>query len=81
MNENIIKGIADNTPKIPKAICGSSEQPLKISSVEIPCYVLDNGKRVIVRMGMIKSLGMSEGGSSNYQPGNDRLTTFIGVKS
>lgn len=64
--------------KLPKAIFGAADHPLKIGDLEIPCYVLEDGKRVLVRTGMIKSLGMSEGTGSRSLPGNDRLAKFIG---
>lgn len=67
-----------NNPKLPIAEYGSKDKPLRIGDMEIPCYVLENGKRVIVRSGMIESLGMSAGGSSNYKKGGpDRLAIFL----
>lgn len=63
--------------KVPQAIYGSQDHPLKIVDLEIPCYVLDDGRRVLVRTGMIKSLGMSEGTGSRSLTTGDRLVKFI----
>lgn len=62
--------------KIIKATFGASDQPLVIADIEIPCYVLDNEKRVLVRSGMIKALGMSKGSSGGTS--GDRLAKFVG---
>lgn len=53
---------------------GSEDHPLKIGDVEIPCYVLEDGRRVLQQTGLIKSLNMSHGGS--YSVGGDRLAKF-----
>ena len=45
-----------------KATHGSNDHPLKIGNMEIPCYVLEDGRRVLSLGGMTKSLGMSIGG-------------------
>lgn len=61
--------------KLPKAIYGSDETCIDIGNPEfkIPCYVLDNGLRVISQRGMLKALGLGRGGSSQ---GGDRLANF-----
>ncbi|MBL4810545.1 MAG: P63C domain-containing protein [Phycisphaerales bacterium] len=46
---------------MPKAICGGT-QPLHIGEVDIPCYVLDDERRVIIVSGMLTGLGMAVGG-------------------
>jgi hypothetical protein len=38
---------------LPKATHGSSDHPLKIGDVEIPCYVLEDGRRVLSLGGMV----------------------------
>lgn len=65
---------------VPKAEFGSPDRPLKIGNLEIPCYVLDNGKRVLVQAGMLKSLNMSQGTGSKSAGGGDRLAKFISGK-
>jgi len=64
------------TPEIPKARYGGI---LAIGEVQIPCYVLDDGRRVIHQRGMVKSLGMARGGSS--RGGGDRLAYFVAQKT
>jgi hypothetical protein len=63
-----------------KAIHGSSEHPLRIGDITLPCYVLEDGKRVLVLQGMLKALQMAQGTASKSLPGN-RLAKFIGGKS
>jgi hypothetical protein len=68
-----------NLDTVPAAICGGPDKPLRIGDVEIPCYVLDGGKRVIHQRGMVSALGMSRGGSS--RGGGDRLAYFVAQKA
>lgn len=56
-------------PDMPVAICGG-EEPLRIGDVEIPCYVLDDERRVITISGMQEGLSMSASG------GSPRLAAF-----
>jgi len=44
-----------------KAIHGSPDRPLKIGNIEIPCYVLENGMRVLSGRGMQSALGLGQG--------------------
>lgn len=45
--------------KILKATHGSSKTPLELGNVKIPCYVLEDGTRVLSGRGIQKSLGTS----------------------
>lgn len=63
----------------PTAKYGSPDRPLKIGSMEIPCYVLDDGRRVITQAGMLLALEMSAGTAT--KGGGDRLTNFVTTKS
>lgn len=56
---------------LPKATHGSPDHPLRIGDIEIPCYVLENGVRVIVQSGLQRDLGMAETG------GMKRLATLV----
>ena len=58
-----------------KATHGSPDRPLKIGDVTIPCYVLEDGTRVLTQRGLVAGLGMKYGSSSK---GADRLTRFLG---
>lgn len=60
---------------------GSPDKPLVINNVEIPCYVLQNGKRVIVQRGLFLALGIKQGGTTNEKykeyGGAARLVQFL----
>lgn len=58
-----------------KVIAGAPDRPLRIGGIEIPCYVLEDGTRVLTQRGMVAALGMSRGGSS--RGGGDRLAYFV----
>lgn len=62
---------------LPKATHGSVDHPLKIGDIEIPCYVLEDGTRVLSQRGIVAGLGMTYGSG---QGGADRLTGFAGGK-
>ena len=59
--------------RIAQATHGSPDRPLKIGDIEIPCFVLEDGRRMLAQRGMIMGLGMSPGGSSH---GQDRMVKF-----
>lgn len=63
----------------PKSICGSPDKPLRIGDIEIPCYVLDDGRRVITQSGMALALAMKRGGAT--KGGGDRIANFVGTKA
>lgn len=60
---------------LPKAICGSTDKPLVIGELELPCYVLDDERRVLNLTGMSHALSMAIGGS--MVKGMNRLELFI----
>ena len=60
---------------IPRAIYGAPDRPLHIGKIEIPCYVLNDERRVLVQRAMVSALGMARGGSS--RGGGDRLAYFV----
>lgn len=53
---------------------GSEDHPLRIGDVAIPCYVLEDGTRVLSQRGLQTSIGMSIGGGSG---GEQRMAAFI----
>lgn len=59
---------------LPKATHGSADHPLRIGDVEIPCYVLEDGTRVLSQRGLQSGIGMSLSGGS---AGEQRVVTFI----
>jgi hypothetical protein len=58
-----------------KATHGSADRPLRIGDIEIPCYVLEGGTRVLAMTGMLKSLNMSLGGEG--RGAKNRLLRFV----
>src|SRR5580704_14859133 len=50
-----------DAPKTLKATHGSADHPLRIGDIEIPCYVLEDRRRVIVQGGMMAALDMKQG--------------------
>lgn len=59
----------------PKALFGSAETPIRIADIEVPCFVLDDGRRVITMNGMLDTLGMARGGA--MVKGMNRLELFV----
>lgn len=41
---------------------GAQDRPLRIGDIEIPCYVLADGTRVLAQRGLQSGIGLSEGG-------------------
>ncbi len=56
---------AGKTSEIAKATHGSADRPLRIGDIEIPCYVLADGRRVLMQRNLVSALGMTPGGSSH----------------
>lgn len=50
---------------VPIATHGSPDRPLKIGSIEIPCYVLSDGTRLLAQRGLQSGIGLSEGGGKS----------------
>ncbi|MBB5443679.1 MULTISPECIES: P63C domain-containing protein [unclassified Paraburkholderia] len=73
--ERAKKAVAAREAKkeLPKATHGSADHPLRIGDVEIPCYVLEDGTRVLSQRGLIAGLGMGSGA--------DRLPSFFSGKA
>ena len=47
--------------EVPQATHGSPDRPVRIVNLEIPCYVLADGRRVLVQRGLLSSLDMKQG--------------------
>lgn len=70
---------AGKLTEVPQATHGSPDRPLRIGNLEIPCYVLADGRRVLVQRGMLSSLDMKQGTAG--RGGGDRLTRFVATKA
>ncbi len=65
---------------IPRAVYGSPDNPLRLpGAIEIPCYVLEDGRRVLIQGGMMTALDMRQGTAG--RGAGDRLAKFINTKS
>ncbi|CAN5756729.1 hypothetical protein BH11GEM2_BH11GEM2_31630 [soil metagenome] len=64
---------------LPQAKYGSADRPLRIGELEIPCYVLDDGRRVLVQRGMMTALDMKQGTAG--KGAGDRLAKFVATKA
>ena len=60
--------------EVPFAHRATHKGSLNIAGLEIECYVLDDGTRVLSRRGMMKALGLQLGST---RTGDDRLTSFL----
>lgn len=65
---------------LPMATHGSAEHPLRIGDIEIPCYVLSDGTRVLSQRGFIEGIGMSLGSSRTGDARHIALMESDGVK-
>jgi hypothetical protein len=68
-------GVSDDGMPVLEATHGSPDHPLRIGKTEIPCYVLENGTRVLSQRGLQTGIGMSIGGSS--RAGEQRMAVFV----
>ncbi|MGH0033027.1 MAG: P63C domain-containing protein [Myxococcota bacterium] len=60
--------------KTARAVYGSPDRPLCIGDIEIPCYVLEDGRRVLSQSGMQTGVGFSRSGGTS---GAQRLAKFV----
>lgn len=67
--------ITEHGERVLKAEYGSTKSPLRIGEVEIPCYVLEDGTRIIAQRGIYKAINMSSGRKKG--PNSDRLATLV----
>ncbi|MCD6217924.1 P63C domain-containing protein [bacterium] len=78
-NQNLGLGEFNMTEKILRAIWGSPDKPLILAGFEIPCYVLEDGTRVLSVKGMqaALSLGQSNGAAFMNLIGQKNIKPFI----
>lgn len=69
----------DELSKLPKATHGDPAHPLTIGEWEVPCYVLEDKRRVLVQRGVMDALDMSQGTAG--RGGGDRIAKFVGTKA
>jgi len=64
---------------LPVATHGDPAHPLLIGEWEVPCYVLEDRRRVLIQSGVIDALDMSQGTAG--RGGGDRITKFVETKA
>lgn len=64
-----------------EAICGSPDKPLIIGDVEIECYVLDDGTRVLTQAAFLQALGRHRRPRGRGDEGNDDLPPILQAKA
>jgi hypothetical protein len=63
---------------LPKAIFGGPDRPIQIGDTKVPCYVLDDNRRLLSSVGMMDTLNRARGGS--MKRGMSRLELFVSGK-
>jgi hypothetical protein len=71
--------IEKESSAIIKATHGSPDHPLKIGDIEIPCFVLEDGKRVLVQGAMLTALDMKQGTAG--RGAGDRIGKFLSTNA
>jgi hypothetical protein len=64
---------------LPETVCGSPENPLRIGDIEIECYVLEDGTRVLTQRDFLLALGRHP--KANVRREGDRLPPILQGKS
>ncbi len=71
----------DEPQKVQKIAYGSEDHPIHIGDLEIQCYVLEDGTRVLTQASVNKALARPEGGSKDVDTdGSRNLPRFLELK-
>lgn len=65
------------TEDLPKAVCGSWDSPLRVADIEIECYVLEDGTRVLTQAGFLEALGRHRKARVRYDNHVERVPAII----
>jgi hypothetical protein len=69
---------------VPVAVCGSPDRPLRIGGeggVELQCYVLDDGTRVLSQADFLEALGRHRKANVRKEGGEERLPAILQGKA
>lgn len=70
---------------LPRATHGSADSPLRLGGIELVCYVLDDGTRLITQEGFLSALGRAKkakgGQGASIDAGVDKLPSFLAAKN
>ncbi|MEX1141414.1 MAG: P63C domain-containing protein [Thermoleophilaceae bacterium] len=64
-----------------EAVCGSPDHPLKIGDIEIECYVLQDGTRVLTQAGFLEALGRHRKANVRREGGEERVPAILQGKA
>src|SRR6476661_9249877 len=64
---------------LPRATHGDPAHPLTIGTWEVPCYVLEDKRRILIQRGVMDALDMSQGTAG--RGAGDRLAKFVATKA
>lgn len=67
--------------EVSEAICGSPDQPLRIGDVEIECYVLDDGTRVLTQASFLRALGRHPKANTRREGGDRPIPPILQSKA
>lgn len=62
---------------VAQAKYGAPDKPLKIGNTEIPCYVLDDGRRVLVQGGFLEALGRHPKANVRREGGEEPVPAIL----
>jgi hypothetical protein len=63
--------------ELPEAICGAPDRPLRIGDIALPCYVLEDGTRVLSQGGFLEALGRHPKANVRREGGDDRVPAIL----
>lgn len=64
-----------------EAVCGSPDQPLRIGDIEIECYVLDDGTRVLTQASFLEALGRHRKANVRREGGEEPMPAILQGKA
>src|SRR5438874_1543359 len=64
-----------------EAVCGSPDRPLRIGEVEIECYVLEDGTRVLTQASFLESLGRHRKANVRREDGEEQVPPILQGKA
>src|SRR5438477_11394478 len=64
-----------------KAICGSPDRPLRIGDIELQCYVLEDGTRVLSQAEFLEALGRHRKANVRREGGEEPLPAILQGKA
>ena len=67
--------------ELPQAVCGSPDRPLRIANIEIQCYVLEDGTRVLSQAGFLEALGRHRKANVRKEGQEERLPAILQGKA